>query len=51
MEKFGRILYSNGSVYVGILPREYSRGEGKLTLKDGTKMEGTWFKGEFRGRI
>lgn len=51
LERFGRVLYSNGTVYVGILPREYSRGLGEQVLKDGTRMSGIWFKQQFQGRI
>jgi hypothetical protein len=41
----GRVVYSNGSVYVGEMSGLQKNGFGILTLADGTRYEG-WFKND-----
>ena len=42
---YGRMIHSNQNVYVGSYLNGFYNGTGKLTLANGTVIQGTWKSG------
>jgi hypothetical protein len=45
MEGHGKMLFNDGTVYIGAFRNDKPHGKGKMTGKDGTVKMGTWIEG------